>query len=993
MKSYVKILLALMLTLACVFASVSCQSIVFGVNDNTEDVDGGVVGINASLNSNASGDATDDVDESADSLENEDNSYRIRFVYSYTAKVENDSGRLENKQRIVTVKSFFVPKDNAVISDELLAEMKDLSYHGFTFVKWFTEWDIETQQGIEGTEFSFDGQPITSDITLFCDRGNLAGKNAVWSLDYQYVDTVDKNGEPITELADVILNIEGTGPIFDFLGANEVDVPWYKNIGDITKVVVSDGITAVGDNAFSGLANLEDISLPDSIERIGVAAFQDCGAKKFVAPAALKSIGKNAFLDTSLKEVILNDGLETLGDRAFYGSNKIKTIVFPASVREIPTASFHPGTSNNKNKTHALSKVYYLGTEEQFKSMNIGIDNTWFQDKSTIYYYRENLLDGEVGTYWHYAGTTDKAAVQYFYTLRYVHGDAKNFLCNIYVPVTAVIDSEGNPVYDENGLPKLKGVITEEHIIQQKNIRYHGYHFASFAGADVISVGLEITSDVTFTCQRNDYLSDDGGIRWTYNSSTKTLSISLDDTTESRITADVESRVNEDGTILLTNVEKEILGVTDDRITLTDELKAKIIAGRLERSLHMWEFFDSYDASSDWNTATEAVVIGEGIKSIGRYAFAGISRTSEIVIPGSVERIDPLAFEACTDLIAVYYDGVAPESIRALSNDRFTVYSKVETATADVGSYWTEVKDSGLTKRLSWTLTEDGALTIGGESNMANFESASDTPWYGAKDNIVSVSFASNIYSIGENVINGYTNVTELYIPITARIIPSSAFAGTGIIRNTDAYVNNMLVVNGHLLKVNPIGFDSNLFETYTGIVTIAEGAFNGCGELNSLYIARTMQYIHPKAFKECEVNAIFADGDEAFWKVIDKSVDFPNSKVYFKHAEEYITVTGDNGKPITVKTSTISDKYWFKCGEEYVIWGCVHIWDEYADDNNASCLQDGTKTAHCTVSGCEATDTVVVTGTKTEHVYDENNHVCTTPGCGKADPDYTVAE
>nr|MBE6545471.1 hypothetical protein [Oscillospiraceae bacterium] len=990
MKNFVKILLALMLTVACVFASVSCQSLIIGSKGNTEDTDhGSVVGVNADAGSNAAG----NVDESADESEDEENSYRIRFVFSYTAKVENSSGRLENKKSIVTVKSFFVPKDNAVVSDDLLAEMKDISYHGFTFLKWYTEWDTEEQKGVEGTEFTFDDQPLTSDITLFCDRGNLAGKNAVWSLDYQYVDTVDKNGDPITELSEVILNIEGSGAMFDFLGANEVDVPWFKNINDITKVVVSDGITSIGDNAFSSLFNLEEISIPDSIESIGIAAFQNCGAAKFVAPASLKSIGKNAFLDTSLKEVVLNDGLETIGERAFYGSNKIKTIVFPASVREIPTASFHPGTMNNKNKTHSLSKVYYLGTEEEFKSINVGMDNTWFNDKTTVYYYREALLDGEVGTYWHYAGTTNKTAVQYFYTLRYVQGDAKNFLCNIYVPVTPIIDKDGNPIYDEDGLPKLKGVITEEHIIQQKNIRYHGYHFASFAGADTLKVGLEITSDIVFTCQRNDYLSDDGGIRWTYTSGTKTLSIFVDETTKDRITADVEARVSNDGTILLTDAEKEILGVTEDRITLTDDLKEQIISGRLERSLYMWDFFDSYDASSVWTSGTEIVTIADGIKSIGRYAFAGISRTPEIVIPASVERIDPLAFEACTDLVAVYYNGTAPESILAITNDRFTVYSKVETATADVGSYWADVKENGVTKRISWILTEDGSLTIGGDDNMANFESASDTPWYGAKDKIVSVSFASNIYSIGENVINGYANVTELYIPITARIIPYSAFVGTGIVRNTDAYVNNMLVVNGHLIRVNPVGIGSNLVETYTGIVTIAEGAFNGCTELNALYVARTVKYIHPKAFKDCKINAIFADGDEGFWKVIDKNIDLPDTKIYFKHADEYITVTDENGKQVTVKTSTIDDKYWFKCGDEYVIWGCIHVWGEYIDDNNASCLKDGTKTANCTVPGCEKTDTVTIPGTMTEHVYDEENHVCTTPGCAKVDPEYTAAE
>lgn len=961
MKNLFKILFALILTAACIFACVSCQP-----------------------DSNIGNEGSNSGNQPADGLEDEENSYRIRFVYSYTAKVENSSGRLENKQSIITVKSFFIPKDNNGISAEILEEINNLSYHGFSFSGWYTNWDLEKQQGVAGSEFSFNNEPITSDITLYCDRGNLAGENITWELEYVY-STNEEDPEAEPEVSDVILKLNGSGEMFDFTGANEVDVPWFKQASEITKVEVSDGITSIGNNAFNSLSSATEVTLPDSIVRIGVSAFEGYGATKFVAPASLKVICDNAFRDTSLRDVVLNEGLETLGERAFYGSNKIKTIVFPSTVKSISVGTFHPGAINGKNNKHSLSKVYYLGDADSFASIDVGIDNTWFKDKATIYYYRENLAEDEVGTYWHYAENTT-TAVQYFYTLRYIQGSAKTFLCNIYVRVDPVLDAEGNVIIDEEGLPVLKGVITEDHIRQQNAITYHNYQFSGFTGADTLRVGNEITADLVYTCQRGNILSPDGGIKWSFSSDK--LTIYVDTETETRIANDVNSRIK-DNKLVLTDAEKLILGTDEDEIVVTDEIKAKIIEGRLENSLRMWDFVESYDATSIWNSATKNIVIEEGIKYIGKYAFSGISRVSEVIIPSSVEGINPDAFSGCADLISVFYDGVASESIAALSNSRYTLYSKVEGSTSDVGSYWLYVQKNGVQKKLAWTLTSDGSLTIGGDAKMLNFDDASDAPWYPAKDSVVSVAFASNITDIAAYCVNGYANVVSLSLPQNARKIPATAFAGTGIVKNTDGYTNGLLVINGHLIKANPFKIDSNLVETFTGVVTIAEGAFDGCGVINALYVARTVQYIDSDAFKNCTVKAIFADGNAEFWSVIDAGVDFPDAKVYYKHLEEYITITDENGKTITVKTSSIDDTYWFKSGSEYVIWGCRHIYGEYTEDNNATCIANGTKTAMCGVCGYE--DVVEIPDSKVPHVFDDETHVCTTDGCKEVDPEYSA--
>ncbi len=49
-----------------------------------------------------------------------------------------------------------------------------------------------------------------------------------------------------------------------------------------------------------------------------------------------------------------------------------------------------------------------------------------------------------------------------------------------------------------------------------------------------------------------------------------------------------------------------------------------------------------------------------------------------------------------------------------------------------------------------------------------------------------------------------------------------------------------------------------------------------------------------------------------------------------------------------------------------------THSWGEYVYNKDAKCGVDGTKTAPCTIPGCDAKDTITAEGTALEHVYDE---------------------
>lgn len=68
-----------------------------------------------------------------------------------------------------------------------------------------------------------------------------------------------------------ILTIKGTGAMDNY--RNESDAPWYAHRSEITKIVVEEGITHIGNMAFYGLKNATEAHIAKSVESVGIHAF------------------------------------------------------------------------------------------------------------------------------------------------------------------------------------------------------------------------------------------------------------------------------------------------------------------------------------------------------------------------------------------------------------------------------------------------------------------------------------------------------------------------------------------------------------------------------------------------------------------------------------------------------------------------------------------------------------------------------------------------
>lgn len=150
-----------------------------------------------------------------------------------------------------------------------------------------------------------------------------------------------------------ILKITGYGKMPDFKSADENPL---KNIKDeVKKIIISDGISYIGNWNFADFKNAKEIIFPNSLEVIGERAFYNCSSIRILTlPEGLKEIKDGAFNScTSIVRVNLPKSLEKIRNSAFMNLPNLTAILIPQNVKSVGKWAFFGCTS--------LSGIYITG--------------------------------------------------------------------------------------------------------------------------------------------------------------------------------------------------------------------------------------------------------------------------------------------------------------------------------------------------------------------------------------------------------------------------------------------------------------------------------------------------------------------------------------------------------------------------------------------------------------------------------------------------------
>ena len=194
---------------------------------------------------------------------------------------------------------------------------------------------------LESGSYDFSGEenalrPLNPDVQLVVEpgaklTGGAAGDGS--GVTWQLTENTDDSST-------YTLKISGSGAMEDFpFGSYQ---PWYSFHDQITSVVVSPGVTSIGQCAFSRFAKLTHVDIADSVISIGWDAFYYCSSlTNITIPQSVTYIGPLAFFHcTNLSSITLSNNITSIGSSAFEDCTNLTSITIPGSVTSIGLAAF-----------------------------------------------------------------------------------------------------------------------------------------------------------------------------------------------------------------------------------------------------------------------------------------------------------------------------------------------------------------------------------------------------------------------------------------------------------------------------------------------------------------------------------------------------------------------------------------------------------------------------------------------------------------------------
>lgn len=169
-----------------------------------------------------------------------------------------------------------------------------------------------------------------------------------------------------------------------------------KYTGKGPAVNIPDGVRRIEDKAFYECHQLKNVTIPQSVEKIGESAFVNTMLTKVVLPAKLKEIPESVFRGCiKLSSIKIPDSVTIIKKEAFEDCSSLKTIIFGKKLKEIRGNAF-AGTAWTEliipKSITKIQKNAFAGSEAAKKviiegsTKNINPNAFWLCPKLTITY-------------------------------------------------------------------------------------------------------------------------------------------------------------------------------------------------------------------------------------------------------------------------------------------------------------------------------------------------------------------------------------------------------------------------------------------------------------------------------------------------------------------------------------------------------------------------------------------------------------------------------
>ena len=694
--------------------------------------------------------------------------------------------------------------------------------------------------------------------------------------------------------ADGTLKFEGSGAMNDYSNGwserygwsdkkSYTNAPWYEYRAQITKVVIPEGVTRIGNCAFYGqmeyatdyrFTALESVTLPASLTAIGHFAFYGCiKLKDFTFPDALGDIGQYAFNSCDgLKDLTIPKDLKSIGANAFgscpnltltvYSGSYAASYVLQNNVRHKVFGSSDPVTVASGKCGQNLSWMLYDNGILKFQGSGAMSDYSRHSDsepRTTAPWYvnKDQIVEVIIPE-----GVT-KIGSYAFYGSTYYATDWR-FTALKKVTLPASLESIGS--YAFYGCVNL-----ETPALPAKLGSVGSYAFAECAALTKLTVPQNLNSigqGAFADCPQLllSVLKDSYG-------RTYALQNGLRHATQENPDAIVAGSGFADS-----NSKLYWLFYEDGRLVFEG-------AGAIKDYS-----VNSHHTSAPWYKYSDqitSITIPDTVTGIGAYAFYGsiyygqdsrFVKVSGIDIPDSVTSIGSSAFQNCTGLTSLtlspYVGKIGSNAFAGCQNLTLRIYKDTDARmyavrnglkhtiieTKRTALISGECGDSWSSSTIYWLLYTDGKLEFEGSGAMRNFTGnnyTTNAPWQPYRNQITSVVIPDGVTSIGSYAFYGiqyyskdyrFSSLSSITIPESVNNIGEYAFSGCAALQS--------LTLPDKLTSISK-GLFSGCSSLYgltmlEGMKSIGSEAFSGCASLSLLLIPESVTSIGKNAFAKC---------------------------------------------------------------------------------------------------------------------------------------------
>ena len=273
-------------------------------------------------------------------------------------------------------------------------------------------------------------------------------------------------------------------------------------------------------------------------------------------------------------------------------------------------------------------------------------------------------------------------------------------------------------------------------------------------------------------------------------------------------------------------------------------------------SSNQYSYLLRYSSGADlrnqvYQSALQKVEIGDGVTSIGVFAFTYCSSLSSITIPGSITSIGVFAFAYCYTLSSI----TIPNSVTSIGNNAF--YNCYSLSSITIPDGVTSIDSNAFARCSSLSsITIPGSVTSIGNSAFQTCSSLS------------SITIPDGVTSISSNAFNSCYSLSSITIPNSVTSIGNGAF-------NSCYSLSSITIPNSVTSMGSYVFYFCYSLSSITipdGVTSIDSNAFARCSSLSSITIPGSVTSIGNNAFQTCSSlssitipNSVTSIGNSAF--------------------------------------------------------------------------------------------------------------------------------